>query len=91
MAANLSNNATLGNENGIRIFPNPTKNQFEIEISPTIQNKLQSIQIFNLLGEIIFCSNNYINTIETSKFSTGIYVVKFNCTDFEISKKLIIE
>lgn len=91
VAANLSNNATLGNENGIRIFPNPTKNQFEIEISPTIQNKLQSIQIYNLLGEIIFCSNDYIKTIETSKFSTGMYVMKFHCTDFEISKKLIIE
>jgi hypothetical protein len=91
VAANLSNSANLGSENEIQIYPNPAKNQFELEISPIIQDNLKSIQIFNLLGELIFSSNTFSKTIETSKFSFGMYVVKFNCVDFEISKKLIIE
>ena len=90
VAASLSNNTNLENENEIRIYPNPAKNQFEIEITSNIQDKLKSIQIYNLLGELIFSSNNYLKTIETSKFSSGVYIVKINCEDFEISKKLII-
>jgi len=90
VAASLSNNTSLENENQIRIYPNPAKNQFEIETTSNIQDKLKSIQIYNLLGELIFSSNNYLKTIETSKFSSGVYIVKINCEDFEISKKLII-
>ena len=90
MAASLSNNTNLENENQIRIYPNPAKNQFEIETTSNIQDKLKSIQIYNLLGELIFSSNNYLKTIETSKFSSGVYIVKINCEDFEISKKLIL-
>jgi len=90
VAASLSNNTSLENENQIRIYPNPAKNQFEIETTSNIQDKLKSIQIYNLFGELIFSSNNYSKTIETSKFSSGVYIVKINCEDFEISKKLII-
>ncbi|WP_396171056.1 T9SS type A sorting domain-containing protein [Flavobacterium sp.] len=91
VAANLSNNDTFGNNNHINIYPNPAKSQFEIEINPYIKDKLQSIQIFNVFGELIFSSNTYLNIIATSNFSSGLYIVKFHYSEFEISKKLIIE
>jgi hypothetical protein len=91
VAASLANDSNIRTETEIQVYPNPTKNQFQIEITNLIQEKLQNIQIYNILGELIFSSNSYINTIDTSKFSSGIYIVKVKFKEFEISKKLIIE
>jgi hypothetical protein len=91
VAASLANDSNIRTDTEIQVYPNPTKNQFQIEITNLIQEKLQNIQIYNILGELIFSSNSYVNTIDTSKFSSGIYIVKVKFKEFEISKKLIIE
>lgn len=75
----------------INIYPNPTKSEFHLEVNSSIKNEIQSIKIYNLLGELVFNSNQYLEIISTSLLSTGMYIVDVNFSEYKISKKLIIE
>ena len=91
VATSLSTNENNLNENQIRIYPNPAKNEIHIDINQSIQGKIDKIAIYNLLGELVFRSNQYLETIKLDNFSSGIYVIKISASAFEISKKLIVQ
>lgn len=78
-------------KNQINFYPNPAKSEMHLVVNPLIKNEIQAIKIYNLLGELVFCSNQYIETISTANLSSGMYVVKICLQDLEVSKKLIIE
>jgi hypothetical protein len=87
----LSVNTHSAQENQLRVFPNPSKNDFHIAADTAIQSQIQKVSIYNLLGEEIFATNRYVDTIHLENPSTGIYILKVSSSDFEISKKIIIE
>ena len=89
--SNLSVNQTLLNESKIILYPNPTKNEIHLDIDETIRNEIKKISIYNVLGEEVFSSNKYEQTIQISNISSGMYLVKISTSEFEISKKLIVE
>ncbi len=91
VASNLSTSENLFNESKIRMYPNPAKNEIYLDIDDSIQNEIQKISIYNLLGEQVFSSDKYLQIIPLSNISSGIYIVKINSSEFEISKKLIVE
>ena len=91
VASSLSTNENNLNENQIKIYPNPAKKEIHIDINQTIQCKIDRITIYNLLGELIFSSNQYLETITLAKFSSGMYVIKISASEFEVSKKLIVQ
>lgn len=75
-------------DNNFTMSPNPTKGNAKLTGSNT--NKIQSVQIFNMLGKKMFSKNNINSTsfvLPTNNYSSGIYIVKINNTT---SKKLII-
>jgi hypothetical protein len=43
------------------------------------------------LGELVFSTHQYLEIISTSNLSSGMYIIKVNLPEFEMSKKLIIE
>ena len=88
---NLSVNQTLLNESKIILYPNPTKNEINLDIDETIRNEIKKISIYNLLGELVFSADKYLQTIPLSNISSGMYLVKISTSEFEISKKLIVE
>ncbi len=91
VASNLSTNENKFNENRIRLYPNPAKTEINLDFDNSIQTDMKKISIYNLLGELIFNTDKCLKTIPISDFSKGIYVIKISSSEFEISKKLIIE
>lgn len=89
--SNLSVNDNDTKIKYINIYPNPTKSEFHLEVDSSIKNEIQSIKIYNLLGELVFSSHQYLEIISTLNLSSGMYIIKVNLPEFEMSKKLIIE
>lgn len=58
----------------ISIYPNPAKNQFNLDYDSTID--IDKIQIFNILGEKIFETNTISENIAFGTIPSGIYFVK---------------
>lgn len=71
-----------------KIYPNPARGIVNVLSK---NRALQSIKIFNKLGQIVYEKsqiNDFNFSLNTSEFSSGMYLVKINN---ETSKKLIIK
>jgi choice-of-anchor B domain-containing protein len=71
-----------------RIFPNPASDIVNVL---TENQEIQSISIFNKLGQVVYEKsqiNDFNFSLNVSGFSSGMYLMKINNN---ISKKLIIE
>ncbi|WP_179318708.1 T9SS type A sorting domain-containing protein [Winogradskyella helgolandensis] len=73
--------------NGFNIYPNPTKNQFTIQLENN--KELQNVTIYNNLGQQVLTSKKSV--IDTSKLASGLYVVEIETNKGKGSKKLIVE
>ncbi len=90
----LENITTVGiknlKESGFSIFPNPTNG---VLIISSINQEKYSVEIINLLGEILFTSENIINTtsinLDKFNFSKGTYFVKINSKENSFVSKLV--
>ncbi len=89
--SNLTTNKNEFIESKIKLYPNPAKNEIHLDIDATIQNQIQKTEIYNLLGELVFSSDRLMQTIDLQNFASGIYIMKICASEFEISKKLIVE
>ena len=56
--------------NGFNVYPNPARNQINIE-----GQNICEVFIYNALGQIIYSKSGDIETINTSSFDEGLYVV----------------
>lgn len=76
-------------DSAIRIFPNPTSGN--IEINQT--NNLKSIRLLNSIGEILFTSNSHMNKLDFSslQLQNGIYFLEVNCDEKNYLKKIVIQ
>jgi hypothetical protein len=70
-----------------QLFPNPTKNQFTIQLNTT--SILEKVTIYNTLGQQVLTTENPI--VDTSKLASGSYIVEVLTTKGKASKQLIIE
>ncbi|MFK7781560.1 T9SS type A sorting domain-containing protein [Psychroserpens sp.] len=70
-----------------QLYPNPTKNQFTIQLKDT--SKLETVTIYNTLGQVVLTSEELI--VNTSALASGTYIVEIQTTQGKASKKLIIE
>ncbi|MBU2926745.1 T9SS type A sorting domain-containing protein [Winogradskyella psychrotolerans] len=70
-----------------KIYPNPTKNQFTIQLEDSTE--LQNVKIYNNLGQLVLISNKSI--INSSNLASGLYLVEIETNKGKSSKKLIIE
>jgi len=75
------------NNNIISIYPNPSKDFVNIR-----SNKNYSITISDLKGKIVYRNDHPISNrnINISKFSSGMYIVKFTSDDKIITKKFTV-
>ena len=79
------------------VYPNPATNELRISISTgSMTNagfKIQSIHIYNVLGEMVYTSYLSTNqsTINISQLSKGIYFVEVQSENTIINRKLIKE
>jgi hypothetical protein len=78
---NLTTNTNEGIEiNSIKVFPNPSKDYFEVKCTPTDCQKYNTISIYGTQGNIVFSQpfNSETTRISTSNFKSGSYVLKLH-------------
>jgi hypothetical protein len=75
--------------NSVSIYPNPAKNSFNIKSDGI---NIDTITVFNLDGKTVLKSNNNTtNTVDVSSLTKGVYLVKLQSANDQITQKLIIE
>lgn len=74
------------NESKITLYPNPSKNYFELSSEVAIEK----VEVYSLMGQIVksFETQTQYDITDLSK---GVYLVKVNTTEGSLSKSLIIE
>jgi hypothetical protein len=87
-SAALNANSISGNNEGVKVYPNPTKDVLHIKSD---QQKYQ-ISIFDVNGKQILkkSSNDFITSINTKTYTSGIYFLKIEQNNQIILKKIIL-
>ena len=86
-----NNSVVLGiedieSESQFAIYPNPAQTQFNIQKPSNLQ--IFNIQIFDLLGKMIF-ETQYQNSINIESLSNGIHFIKFETNEGLFHKRLL--
>jgi hypothetical protein len=66
----------------ISIFPNPAKNKINIV------GAFESLEVYNIYGELVFSDDNTRKNIDLSKFSSGLYTINLNTKEGIIVKRV---
>jgi hypothetical protein len=81
------------NQANFNVYPNPNNGIFNISISNSVEN--QTIEIKNIIGQIVYsetASNSSINTIDLSDLDKGVYTVSLvSESGISTAKKIIIQ
>jgi hypothetical protein len=78
---NLITKSNEGTEiNSVKVFPNPSKEYFEVKCSKADCQKYNTISIFGTTGNLVFSQpfNSETTRISTSNFKSGSYVMKLH-------------
>ncbi len=73
--------------NELPVYPVPTSGPLTIDVEA---HKLVSIEVLNILGEVVFNAAAFDNTIDISNLPNGTYILKIT-TDEGVSSKRIIK
>ena len=76
-------------ENTISIFPNPAND--EITISNDSGFAIETIRMYNQLGQVVFQKAFQNNTFDISALANGIYIVELKTDIGRVFKKLMVE
>ena len=82
--------------NNLLVYPNPTRGILNIEFD-NIDNKISSLLIVNVLGDIVYNekienkTSKYSTQIDLSKYANGIYFIKMKIDYKIISRKIIVQ
>jgi len=79
--------ATFSQIEGLKLYPNPTKNNLYVE---TTLNGDINVSIINMLGKEVLNSKVTNNTVNVANLANGIYIVKVTEEGKTSTKKLII-
>ena len=82
----LSTNSFSLDKNAISLYPNPSKNYFELSGDASIQK----VEVYSIQGQLVKSFKNE-NQYAISDLAKGIYIVKINATEGTLNKTLIVE
>ena len=80
----------------LTIYPNPSKDVFNIGFTSLIRQDFE-VRIINFVGEIVYIDNinnhigEYSNSISLEKYSKAIYFLQIQTDDGILNKKLILQ
>ncbi|SHJ27367.1 conserved repeat domain-containing protein/Por secretion system C-terminal sorting domain-containing protein [Flavobacterium haoranii] len=86
---NVLNNQDFVFENEFVLYPNPA-NEI-INISTKNQTEINSVEIYNLVGQIVLAIPNTTNKIDVSNLETGTYFIKVNTEKGSTTTKFVKE
>ena len=71
------------------LYPNPAKDVLNIQAKQDLT--INSIEIYNQLGQIVMASTNTLNAIDVSNLASGTYFVKINTQKGSANVKFVKE
>ncbi len=71
----------------ISIYPNPTSNVVNIKLP--IHITIESIEVIDINGRLIFHSQESLSKIDCSSFSNGVYLLQLKTSSGALSKRII--
>ena len=82
---------TENNENGLKVYPNPSTGAFTIELPSEMQQA--KVEMINSVGSLVYQSEmSDTKIIHTQSIAKGIYFVKVKSTDSKVMvKKVVVE
>jgi hypothetical protein len=86
------NNASKENvEAQVKIFPNPSNEAFQLVVDRLASEKAK-VQIMNIQGQVVFdeTMNNGKLEINTSAWSTGVYMLTVEGSNYHYSTKVMV-
>ena len=78
---------------GVSVYPNPAKNEVFIK-SNSVTSGNTIISVYDATGKLVISENinlNSRNSIDTSKLTSGVYIIKGEGIGVNFSQKIIIE
>lgn len=72
-----------------RVYPNPVKESFELELSPSINKAKLNVEVFDLAGRKVASFGPLSKQYNIAALPKGTYVLKINDGTTKIVKKLI--
>jgi len=81
------------NENtNLLIYPNPTNDILVLQFNDAIQEKdVQSISIYNTDGKLVYKTEGLNKNIDIKQFSKGTYFLQIQMSNFQITKKVLVQ
>ncbi len=71
----------------VTVFPNPASNQINIE-----GNDICEVLIYNALGQIVYAKSGNVESVDTSAFEEGLYVVNIkNINGITTTQRIVIK
>ncbi|MES2762655.1 MAG: T9SS type A sorting domain-containing protein [Bacteroidota bacterium] len=71
------------------IYPNPSEGIIYLSFEGDV-NSLQSIEVVNMLGNIVYYSTNFTDRLDLSEYTAGVYFVCLKSNEKSIIEKVII-
>jgi Leucine-rich repeat (LRR) protein len=71
------------------LYPNPTKDVLNIQVKQDVA--INSVEIYNQLGQIVMATTNAINSVDVSNLASGTYFVKVNTEKGSANAKFVKE
>jgi len=79
-------------QNSISVFPNPTSDILNFNLSKTIkESDIIEISIYSLKGDFVYKAEGFKQSIDVKTYSKGIYFVKVQLPKYQIVKKIIVQ
>ncbi|MCF1192722.1 T9SS type A sorting domain-containing protein [Mangrovimonas sp. AS39] len=73
------------NTNEVKLYPNPVNNTLFI----TSTERIESVTIYNLSGQLIKQDSDISNGVNVSQLSTGLYLIQIKTTEGIMTKKFL--
>lgn len=79
------------NKVGVQVFPNPTTGVISLTISGLTKDLARSVSIFDAGGRLVLRKENVGASLEVGGLARGVYFLKVQFEQGEISRKIIVQ
>jgi hypothetical protein len=75
------------NEPSLRVYPNPTKDEFSIKSDL----RIEKVEVYAATGALLFSDSNFRDKISLAAFTSGVYIVKVYTDEGVAVRKVVKE
>lgn len=78
--------------NAIKIYPNPVKDAFTVDLNGTmVPSDISAISMYDTNGKLVYNTTEFENSIKVNALRNGVYYVFIKTAKGTITKKIVVE